>query len=210
MDFQYYGANCIRISNKKIHITIDDNLSELASKSVTKPDDVVLFTSEHAKPTTRTRLVIDQPGEYEVSDISILGVPARLHTDEPNTNNATMYKIVIDDVRIIVTGHIYPELNDEQLEALGVVDVLIVPVGGNGYTLDGTGAHQIIKNTEPKIIIPTHYDESGLKFPVPQTTLEDSLKSLNMEPGEKLAKLKLKQTDLTDESAKLVVLEKQK
>ena len=48
-------------------------------------------------------------------------------------------------------------------------------------------ALKIIKKIEPKIIIPTHYDLVGLKFPVPQQTLEDALKGLATEPKEPIA-----------------------
>ena len=49
-----------------------------------------------------------------------------------------------------------------------MVDVMFVPVGGNGYTLDGVGALKLIKKVEPKLVVPTHYDDAMLQFPMPQ------------------------------------------
>src|SRR5690606_10855769 len=120
MELQYYGANCVRIVTKKASITIDDNLSEMGLKSVTKPGDIALFTGKHDQPKVDTELVVDQPGEYEISDTSIRGVAARAHIDEDG-KAITMLKIIGDDIRLVALGHIYPELNDEQLEALGTV-----------------------------------------------------------------------------------------
>jgi L-ascorbate metabolism protein UlaG (beta-lactamase superfamily) len=208
MEIQYYGANCLRLVTKKAHITVDDNLAELGQKAVTKAGDSALFTLTHGVPAVETKIIIDQPGEYEVSDVSIQGIAARAHIDEADKRTATMFKIVGEDIRVVITGHIYPELSDEQLEAIGMVDVLIVPVGGNGYTLDSVGALKIIKKIEPKIIIPTHYDEKGLNFPVPQAELEDALKGLAMEPKETVAKLKVKPSELGD-TTQLIILEKQ-
>ena len=74
-------------------------------------------------------------------------------------------------------------------------------------TLDGVGARKIIKEIEPKLIIPTHFDESGINFPVPQQTLEQALKALSMEPAETVPKLKIKPADL-DDTTRLIVLEK--
>ncbi|MCA9331176.1 MBL fold metallo-hydrolase, partial [Candidatus Saccharibacteria bacterium] len=120
---------------------------------------------------------------------------------------ATMYKIEAEDVRAVVVGHVFPDLTDDELEALGTVDVLFVPVGGAGYTLDPVGALKVIKSIEPKIVIPTHYADSTLKYEVPQQTLDEALKALAMEPSERTAKLKLKQGSLP-ETMQLVVLER--
>jgi L-ascorbate metabolism protein UlaG (beta-lactamase superfamily) len=205
MDLQFYGANCLSVTHKSARIIIDDNLAELGSKSITKPDDVVLFTAH--PQDLKARLSFDSPGEYEVSDISIIGIAAQAHVDEPDKLNATMFKLVFGDQSILITGHIYPKLSDEQLEAIGHVDVLIVPVGGNGYTVDPGGALQIIKAIEPRLVIPTHYADKTLKFPVPQQDLAQVLKELAMEPKETVAKLRLKPNELTDVT-QLVVLER--
>jgi len=207
MDIQFYGANCITLSNKQARVVIDDNLAELGAKSVAKEGDVALFTTKHANPSVSAKIVIDQPGEYEVSGVSIFGIPARAHMDEEKVKSATMYKLVFDDLSVLVVGHVYPELSDAQLEAIGMIDVLFVPVGGNGYTLDGVGALKLIKKIEPKLVIPTHYDDAKLTFPVPQQTLEQGLKALAMEPKDTVAKLKLKQADM-GETTGLIVLEK--
>ncbi len=205
MDLQFYGANCLGVSHKGARIVIDDNLAELGSKSVTKPEDVVLFTAQHDEP--KARLIFDSPGEYEVSDISVVGIAARAHVDEPGKLTATIFKLVCGDQSLLITGHIYPELSDKQLEAIGHVDVLVVPVGGNGYTTDPAGALQIIKAIEPKLVIPTHYADKTLKFPVPQQELAQALKELAMEPKETVTKLRLKPNELTDVT-QLVILER--
>ena len=206
MDIQYYGANCIALSTKQARVVIDDNLADLGAKPAAKPGDIALFTTAHADPAQPAKIMIDQPGEYEASGVSIYGIAARSHMDEAGKKTATMYKLVLEDVRILVVGHIYPELSDTQLEAIGMVDVMFVPVGGNGYTLDGVGALKVIKGVEPKLVIPTHDGSKDLTFPVPQQPLEEALKALAMEPKETVAKLKLKPGDLSD-TMQLIVLE---
>lgn len=206
MELQYYGGNCVRLSTKKATIVIDDNLVELGGKSVTKAGDIALYTGAHGEPSTEVKLVIDQPGEYEVSDVSIQGVSARAHIDEEGQKTAVMYRLLADDIRIAAVGHIFPALSDDQLEALGTIDILIIPVGGNGYTLDPTGALEVIKKIEPKIVIPTHYADGKLKYPVPSVSLEDALKGLSMEPKDTVDKLKVKAGELFGESTQLIVL----
>lgn len=205
MDLQFYGANCISVTHKGARIIIDDNLADLGGKSVTKPEDVALFTGKHEDKAGR--LTLDSAGEYEVSDVSVIGIAAQAHVDEKGTNSATMFKLVAGDVSVLVTGHILPELSDQQLETIGMIDVLIVPVGGNGYTVDPVGALKLIKDIEPKMVIPVHYNDKTFNFPVPQQELANALKELAMEPQETVTKLKLKHTELTDVT-QLILLEK--
>lgn len=206
MELQFFGANCVAFTYKGVRVVVDDNLAELGGKSVLKPDDVAIFTGAHGP--ANARLVLDGPGEYEVSDISIVGIAARSHLDEDTAQrSATMYKLTTSDLNVLITGHIYPDLSESQLEQVGIVDVLIVPVGGSGYTLDPVGALKVIKEIEPKLVIPTHYGDTGLHYAVPQIELDAALHELAMEPKERVAKLKLKPTDLSD-ITQLIVLEK--
>lgn len=208
MEIQYYGANCVRLTTKKASIIIDDNLQALGLNAVTKAGDIALFTGVVSPPKTEPKILISQPGEYEVSDVSIQGIAARSHMDEEGKFSATAFNIISEDMHVAVLGHIYPELSDSQLEAMGTIDVLVVPVGGNGYTLDSLGALKLIKEIEPKIVIPTHFDTKGITYEVPQQPLEEALKGLAMESVEPVAKLKLKPGDLPD-TMQLIVLERQ-
>ncbi|HSX46738.1 MAG TPA: MBL fold metallo-hydrolase [Patescibacteria group bacterium] len=204
MEIQFYGANCVRLTTKKVSIVVDDLEGKVA-----KNGDVALFTGPTPDLKADTKLVIDQPGEFEVSDTSIQGVAARAHMDEEGKRSATIFKVIGEDVKVVVTGHIYPELSEAQAEALGLVDVLIIPVGGNGYTLDAVGALTVIKEIEPKLVIPTHYADKAVKYEVPQTSLDDAIKELAMEPKETAPKLKLKGGELLNEATQLVILERQ-
>lgn len=205
MDVQFYGANCIVLNVKNNRIVIDDNLAALGGKTVSKADDIALFTGPHAANVS-AKIVLDSPGEYEVADVSVFGIAAQAHLDAGGTTNATMFKLHYGDLNIGIVGHIYPDLSESQLESLGIIDVLFVPVGGNGFTLDPVGALKIIKKIEPKLVIPTHYDD-GLDYEVTQQPLSEALKVLAMEPKETVTKLKLKTTELTD-TTQLVILER--
>lgn len=207
MDLQFHGANCITLATKQARVSIDDNIADLGGKTVSKPGDIALFTGAHGDPATASKIVIDQPGEYEVSGVSIYGIPARAHIDEANQKNATMFKLVFDDLKVLVTGHVYPEFSDSQLEAIGMVDIMIVPVGGNGYTLDSIGALKIVKKVEPKLVIPTHFEDTSLQFPVPQQPLEGAIKTFGLESKEVGSKLKIKHSEL-EEIMQLAILER--
>jgi len=206
MELQYHGANCISILTKKLRVVIDDNLSQVGLKSIIKPEDVTIYTNTQDNYQD-SRLVISDPGEYEVSEVSVFGIPARSHMDEKGQESATIFKIQYEDIRVGVVGHIHPDISEEYIEELGAVDILVVPVGGNGYTLDGIGALSVIKKFDPKVVIPTHYADSKITYPVPQQDLAEALKGLSMEPKDTLSKFKPKSSDLID-GLSLVVLER--
>jgi len=206
MDVQFYGANCLVFANKEVRLVIDDNLAKLGAKPVTKAGDIALFTTKHDSLTVEPKMVIDMPGEYETANISITGIPARSHlSEDENDKSATIYKIVVGDLVYVVLGHVYPELSDDQLEAMGMVDVLFVPVGGHGYTLDAVGALKLIRSIDPKLVIPTHYDDKELKYAVPQATLEQAIQEFAMEPKDKIEKLRIKSTELAEVTQLLVL-----
>lgn len=207
MELTYHGANCLRITTKKAQIVVDDNLEQVGLKSITKPTDISLHTFA-GQPKTDSRFLADMPGEYEISGVVIHGVAARAHMDPEGKHSAVIYTFAADDMRVAVLGHIYPQLSEEQLELIGHVDVAIVPVGNTGYTLDGIGALKVIKQIEPKIVIPSHYADKALKYEVPQIELAEALKGLAMEPSETVEKYKPSSTDLTD-TTRLIVLNRQ-
>lgn len=208
MELTYYGANCLRLSAKKGQIVVDDNLAKLGLKSVTKSGDISLRTNKDFPEHLDTTFRAEMPGEYEVAGVVINGIAARAHMDEPGKHSAVIYTIDADDTKVAIIGHIYPELTESQLEQIGLVDVLVLPVGGNGYTLDGVGALKVIKQIEPKVVIPTHYNDKAIKYEVPQAELSDAVKSLGMEASETDSKYKIKPAELSD-STRLVVLERQ-
>lgn len=153
-------------------------------------------------------MVIDMPGEYEIANLSVTGIPVQAHADEPDAaKRATMYVLTYGDITYLVTGHIFPKLSEDQLEAIGLVDAMFVPVGGHGYTTDPVGAMQVVRDIEPKLVVPTHYADKALTYPVPQLDLEAARKEMSMEAKETITKLRIKPGELTDVT-QLVILSK--
>lgn len=210
MDVQFYGANCLVFTGKDFRIVVDDNLTSLGVKSVTKAGDIVLFTDAAPEAgLTDARIIIDMPGEYELGSVSITGIPARGHMEQSGKVHATtMYKLSLNDVDYLVTGHIFPELSDQQLERIGMIDVMFVPVGGNGYTLDAVGALKVVKMIEPKLVVPTHYANKALAYEVPQQELSAVLNDIAIEAMEPTSKLRIKGGGDLGELMRLQVLEK--
>lgn len=181
MELTYRGGNCIEIAVKKETIIVDGALKALGLKDITEKDGVYVATQVGLNPAAPDALMIDGPGEYEVRGVSIKGVSAQRMLDDKDVKKATMYKFVVDGVSIAVVGHVFAPLTDDQLEELGIIDIAIVPVGGNGYTLDGHQAAGVVRQLEPKVVIPTHYEDAGVHYEVPQNSLAEFIKEVGGE-----------------------------
>ena len=187
------GANAVVLSTKNTTAVFDPSLSGMGLKDVKVKDAIQIVTEDRfAVRGAGEKLLINGPGEYEVGDFSIRGVPAQRHIDtESDDKKATIYRVEVGDIRIAVLGNIAPTLSDDQLEAIGVVDILIVPVGGGGYTLDATSAVAVVRQVEPKAVIPVHFADADMKYEVPQDELETFNHELSA-PVEITAKYKVK------------------
>jgi len=206
-EIEYKGANCVIISTKKAKLIVDPKLSLVGLKDVPIKDAVELITEHRfAVNNPDSRLLIDGPGEYGIAEFDILGVPARRHIDaESEGQVSTMYRVEVCDTRIGILGNIDEKLSDEQLEELGVIDILILPVGGNGYTLDATGAASVVRMIDPKLVIPIHHADKGLKYEVPQSELGLFIAELGA-PVEVMLKYKSKQTSLAQSPLSVIEL----
>jgi hypothetical protein len=193
-EIEYKGANSIIITTKKAKLVVDPKLSVVGLKDVPTKGAIELATEDRfAINNSESSLFINGPGEYGIAGFDIRGVASRRHIDsETEGLLSTMYRIEIGEVRIGIIGNIDEKLSDEQLEELGVIDILIIPVGGGGYTLDATSATSLVRMIDPKIVIPVHYADKSLKYEVPQDELKLFITELGA-PVETAPKYKLKQ-----------------
>lgn len=197
MELSYLGAGCIRLATKAATIIVDPYGQEGGLGEFTASADVFLLTQP--REGKLEGMTFDSPGEYEVRGIMITGLPAQLHVDAEG-QAGTMYLVRSEGQTVLVTGNIAPGLSKEQIGQLGKVDVLVVPVGGHGLTLDAPAAAELVSLIEPTFVIPVHYDDGKTKYAMPQDTAEPFFKELGAKP-EPTAKFKLSNRDLPDETA---------
>lgn len=192
-DIEYKGGNTVVFATKKTVLVADPKTSVVGLKDTVVKDAVELATeARFSLDSKEAKLVIEGPGEYEISDFSIRGISATRHVDTDDAEKiATIYRIEVGDVRVALLGNIAPKLTEDQLEEIGVVDMLIIPVGGNGYTLDATSATAIVRQIDPKVVIPVHYEDGAVKYEVPQDILDTFTGELGA-PVETVSKYKVK------------------
>lgn len=200
MEIERKGGNCIVITtaNKEV-IVVDPKLSRLGLKDQGARAKVQLLTeSDFGVQTSEGTLKIDGPGEYEINDASIKGIAVQSY-DGPKGDHSkvTTYRLEAADIKVAIIGNMNPDISENTLEALGVVDVLVIPVGGGGDSLNHTEAVRVTRKIDPKIVIPVRYEEEGAKFETPTDSIDLFINELGA-PHEKLNKLRIKSGTITE------------
>lgn len=217
MIITWYGQSCFQISttpekNNSVSIIIDPFEESFGLKLPRKFEaDVLLVTHDHSdhnniKKVSGPPFIINGPGECEIKKTYLQGIPAfHDNSQGKERGNLTIYTIEAEEIKICHLGDLgQKELTTEQLDKIGEVDILMVPIGGI-YTIDAKEAIKVMAQIEPKIIIPMHYRIPNLKIKL--DGLDKFLKALGIKSLEPLPKLSIKKKDILSEEAKIVVLQ---
>lgn len=170
VDIYWLGQACFKIRGKNATIVTDPYHPEIVGFKLPKTSaDIVMVTHQHEDHNNvaaieNSPVIVSGPGEYEIKDVQIVGLPA-FHDKEKGSQRGkmTLYRIVIDGLVLAHLGDLGHKLSDTELEELGNVDILMLPVGGV-YTLDAKEAAEVVAQVEPKIVLPMHYKIPELKF----------------------------------------------
>ena len=102
--------------------------------------------------------IIDYAGVHTFSPgLRVTGLTADHDDAEGSKRGKTLlFLLEAEDLRLAHLGDLGRLLDADQLEALGQVDILLIPTGGF-YTLDAAGALEVVRQLDPRIVIPMHY-----------------------------------------------------
>ena len=213
MTIQWLGQSCFKIQTKnslvEATIVCDPFGPETGLKMPKVQSDIVTVSHQHKDHNDVENIkgepfIVDTPGEFETKDIMIYGIPS-FHDAKNGQERGlnTIYKIVTEEINIVHLGDLGDDLTNDQLDRMGNVDILLIPVGGT-YTIDGKKAADIVSKVEPRLVVPMHYKIPGIKYEE-LTTADDFIKHCGL-PAENSDKLKITKKDLPQENTKLVVL----
>jgi L-ascorbate metabolism protein UlaG (beta-lactamase superfamily) len=162
MEISWLGYSCFRLKGKNLTVITDPCPPGLGYSLDKLSARVVTVSHSHANHSYTKGIggeyrLLNRPGEYEIGGVLIIGISA-FHDAENGAawGKNTIFTIEVDDVTICHLGDLGHPLSSNQIEELGNVDVLLVPVGG-GTTIGASQAAAIVRSIEPKIVIPMHY-----------------------------------------------------
>lgn len=169
MEITWYGQSCFRITERSMASVVTDPFdhNEIGYSELSLKADIVTVSHkapghDFVKAVKGSKWEIDGPGEYEIGGVFLTGVPTG-KSDKENNGRNMMYVFDYDGVTVAHLGDLKNVLNRKEVEALGNVDVLLVPVGG-GEGLTPAKAAEVINLIEPGIVIPMHYKTPAVKI----------------------------------------------
>jgi L-ascorbate metabolism protein UlaG (beta-lactamase superfamily) len=216
MNITWYGHACFKIQTKpsrgsdEITIFTDPFDKSIGLRPPQGNANIVTISHSHHDHNNVSALkgepfVIDSPGEYSIKGIQIEGIESFHDKEKGNLRGRnTIFIFKTEDLKICHLGDLGHTLSENQIEKLGEIDVLMIPIGGI-YTISPKEAEEIVGQLEPKIILPMHYKIKGLAM----EGLEDE-KSFCSEIGscidKNVSKLNIRKKDLDEMENRIILM----
>lgn len=211
MVITHHGGQCFKVTFGDLTLVFDP-----ISKNGTLPGirfgaDIALVSRTHpdmngvAEATygEKEPFAITGPGEYEYKGVTVQGFLSKSQYGLPKGQESavnTIYSVKLEGMTLVHLGALSDSaLTHEAKEGIDEIDVLFVPVGGNGV-LDAAGAAKLATMLEPRIIVPMHWDGMGEAKALDQYLKEEG------GTAEKTDKLTLKKKDAADKDGDIIVI----
>ncbi len=207
MEIKWLGQSCFRIKGKYTTIITDPFSDDIGYSLGKQKAEIVTVSHQHSDHNNTDAIdgnpkKVTGPGEYEIiggndkDAVIILGI-ATFHDNAggQKLGNNTVYLMEIDELSVCHLGDLGHILTDEQVEELGHIDILMVPVGGK-TTLDAQAAAELVRKLEPSVVIPMHYKTDAVSMeldPVDRFLKEIGINGIEPQPKLLLSKSNLPQ-----------------
>lgn len=211
MVITHHGGQCFKVTFGDLTLVFDPISKKGTLPAVRFGSDVALVSRNHPDMNGveevsfagKEPFIINGPGEYEHSGVTVQGFLTKSEYGLPKgTESAvnTVYAVSLEGMTLVHLGALSdPMLSQEAREAIDEIDVLFLPIGGDGV-LDAAKAAKLAVTLEPRIIIPMHW--SGMGEP---KALDHYLKEEGNE-SEKVDKLTLKKKDAAEKDGAIIVI----
>lgn len=214
MEIFWYGHSCFRLNERGLATVVVDPFDSKAVGyfPLKLKADIVAISHDapghnHIHAVKGAEHVLTGPGEYEIGGVFITAVQTDgLRKKKEDNLRNTLYVFDYDGLTVAHLGDLKQVPTQAEIEALGNVNVVLIPVGGGGG-LNAAKAAEIISLLEPNLIIPMHYKTKDVS--VPLDSLDKFLKEMGLQPIEMVPSLKISKSSLPTES-KVIVLDYQR
>lgn len=172
LELTWLGHSSFLIKDSRNRLILTDPFNEQVGYEIYKgPADFVTISHTHFDHAYIDEIkgnpkIIKEPGSYSFDNLNIIGFSS-YHDKQQGAvrGRNTIFIIEVDGYRVCHLGDIGYVLSDTEVSALGDIDLLLIPVGGN-FTIDGKEAKKLCHKINSHIIIPMHYKTPILSFPL--------------------------------------------
>ncbi|MCP4541014.1 MAG: MBL fold metallo-hydrolase [Chloroflexi bacterium] len=214
MEITWYGQTCFRLSERGLATVVTDPHPPEIGLAFPRPRAHIVTTSydnDQCRYTSGVRgpfKLLDGPGEYEIGDVFVTGITTFADSKRGASRGLnTVFTFNFGGLNVCHLGTLGHVPTQSQVENVGTVHVLLVPVGGSG-SLTPARASEVISLFEPNIVIPMRYKVPGLE--VKLGTLSRFLKEMGLEKVESQDALKISRTNLSEGTQVIVLKPKQR
>jgi L-ascorbate metabolism protein UlaG (beta-lactamase superfamily) len=169
LEIDWFGHACFRLRSREATVITDPYSKEIGLSLPRPRGDIVTVSHDHpghsyAQGIKGEPHILEGPGEYEIKNVFISGI-ATAHDKKGGKDRGanTVYVIEIDGLTICHLGDLGHVPTQPQTEAMGDVDILLLPIGGVS-TIGASDAAEIVSLIEPQVVIPMHFANEDLKF----------------------------------------------
>lgn len=190
MDITWLGHSCFRIKGKEV-VVVTDPCSPDTGYTLSKVQaDLVTISHDHPGHAYLEGIqegykAIKGPGEYEVKDVYVTGMPSYHDAEKGKTSGKnTIYIIEMEGVTLCHLGDLGHTLSPEVIGEIGNINVLFIPVGGSP-TISASAAADLVRNLNPGYAVPMCYKTAVEKNEIdfPEKFLKElGLKDLAVQP----------------------------
>ena len=213
MEITWYGHSCFRLTERGMASVVTDPFDNagIGYEPLKLKADIVTVSHDatghnHTKAVKGTSHVITGPGEFEIGGVFITGIQTNgTSKKESEELRNTLYVFDYEGITVAHLGDLKRVPTQTEVEALGAVNVALVPVGGGGG-LNAAKAAEVISLLEPNIVVPMHYATKAAKLKL--DSLDKFLKEMGLGASQPESSLKVTRTGLPEET-RVVVLEYQ-
>jgi L-ascorbate metabolism protein UlaG (beta-lactamase superfamily) len=209
MDITWYGQSCFRLRDRSVSVVCDPYDKSIGLKLPRLTADIVTVSHDHkdhnnVEAVKGEPFVIRGPGEYEIKGLFVTGIKMA-HDAKGGAERGpnTIYLLDFGEITVCHLGDLGHVPTQTQVEEMGKVDVLLIPVGGK-FTLDAKRAAEVVGLIEPGLVVPMHYGLPGLVLPLDPVQL--FLGEMGVKEAERRDSLSVSAGQLPEET-KVVVLE---
>lgn len=154
--------NGTKIATDPYDDSIGYKLGEIEADIVTSSHDH--FDHNYIKRVKGKPQIFNKEGKEDIKGVKFTGI-STFHDKEGGKARGKNLVIVIeaDNITLCHLGDLGDVLSTSQVNQIGKVDILFVPVGGT-FTIDAKDAEKVVNLLSPKIVIPMHYKTKDLTF----------------------------------------------
>jgi L-ascorbate metabolism protein UlaG (beta-lactamase superfamily) len=170
---RWWGHACFEVRNSVVIVSDPHDGRSVNMEPPRVSADIVLVSHGHGDHASGKNLVLkpegivlDKPGRYDVKGIKVIGL-STYHDEARGSKrgNNIVFVFEVEGIRFVHLGDLGHVLSNKEIEEMGAIDILMIPVGGY-YTIDAKAATEIVAKVRPKIAIPMHYKVAGLTYPI--------------------------------------------